>query len=244
MVWIPPSYFPPDIQSTTIRYEWDDWDSYNTHHPIDQELRERLAKLPTRAILAYTIAVAEWIVYRFLPLLDNPIASDYLEANWAQVVNWRYADDWDVWAEEDEWVGPVKRPISEALVRIMIAIQQAIEGGDLAWRAAHVTKIAEYVLPRAQEFTSWRDQVVDRLESLYAGKLLAIGGNVVPREAFDVRSDFDPVETEVLVNQYLRGLDYHTNTFLSSPDQMRESGFVGTPYVFSSEEDLKIGWQR
>ena len=244
MVWIPPTYLPSEIQSRTIRYEWDDWDSYKTHHPIDQELRERLARLPTRPVLAYTIAAAEWVVYRFLPLLDDPLPTEYLEANWAQVVNWRYADDWNVWAEDDEWVGPVKGPITEALARIMVAIQQAIEGGDLAWRAAHVTKIAEYVLPTTTEFAAWRDRVIPRLESLYSARLSELGGEVVPKEALDVRSEFDAAETEGLVNRYLRGLNHHANRFLKSPAEMKEAGFPATPYVFNMEEDRKLGWQR
>ena len=67
---------------------------------------------------------------------------------------------------------------------------------------------------------------------------------MVPREALDVRSEFDRAETEQLVNRYLRGLDFHANRFLKSPVEMKESGFPGTPYVFNMEEDLHLGWQR
>ena len=62
-------------------------------------------------------------------------------------------------------------------------------------------------------------------------------GDVVPRQAVDPGRDFDPDQTEGLIQDFLTHLDPTSNVFLNSPDDMLEQlddgcDFSGTPYSF------------
>jgi len=46
-----------------------------------------------------------------------------------------------------------------------------------------------------------------------------------------------------LINRFLAGLNYKSNPFLSSPEDMLAGGFEGKPYVFNSEQDRKARFE-
>jgi hypothetical protein len=82
-----------------------------------------------------------------------------------------------------------------------------------------------------------------RLQNLYPLNSEEKLGEVVPQEALDPTLDFQIEQTEPFVNRFLRSLDYRTNPFLNSPEQMLDRGFKGTPYVFNIEEDRKARFE-
>src|SRR5438477_5021893 len=106
----------PGIQDTTIRYTWDDWNVEQADMPLDDQLQERLQSLSQRATVAFTIGTAEWIIYRFGRLAHDPSPRRYLEAAWAQVVDFCYSLHEDV--KMDEWIGPIRGPIGIAIRRV------------------------------------------------------------------------------------------------------------------------------
>src|SRR5438128_12261621 len=84
------------IQDAAIRYKWDDWNVEEVDMPLEEALQERLHRVSQRAVAAFTIGTAEWIVYRFAGLSDDPFPAQRLEAAWAQVVNIRYSMHSDI----------------------------------------------------------------------------------------------------------------------------------------------------
>ena len=60
------------IDSPSVRFTWDEWNVRATYEPVDERLVESLMKLSRRANCAFTIAIAEWIVYRFRSLDRDP----------------------------------------------------------------------------------------------------------------------------------------------------------------------------
>src|SRR5688572_28290013 len=78
------------IQDESIRYKWDDWKTLPELQVIDEHLRSRLKRVSQRAVLAFMCGTAEWIVYRFSRLLNDPAPAAYLEDAWAMNVDVRY----------------------------------------------------------------------------------------------------------------------------------------------------------
>jgi hypothetical protein len=227
-----------NIQEIEVRFLWDDWKVEEVDMPLDDAFQDRLHPLSQRAIAAFTIGIAEWIIYRFGALSNDPGPVQYLEAAWAQVIDLRYSSLSDVIPED--WTGPVRGPIGVALRRVIFALDQSHSDGDPAWRAGRASKLAEHVIPDPTLYRQWRDHILDRLERVYPLDPAEKLGDVVPREAMDPDTDLDVLETEVRINRFLSGLDYTNNRFLSPPDEMLKRGFVGTPYLFSLEADRKI----
>ena len=229
-----------NIQDPTIRYRWDDWNVEQAEEPLDEAFYKLLEGISQRANAALTIATAEWIVQRFATLADTRLPWQYIEAGWAQVVDFRYgALAWDMSVQEHVWAGPVLRPIWTAMYRIQFALEVAKDDETPELRAAWITRLAPYVMTDPTPYESWLKAVIARLQRLYPRDPRETLGEVVPREAFDPRFDFAIEQTEPLVNRFLGALDYRANPFLARPEAMLAEGFESTPYVFSLERDRR-----
>lgn len=249
------------VQDESIRFVWDDWKIEQVEEPLDGAMVQRLANMSQRAILAFAIGSAEWLVFRFLRLIEDRAPWEFLEAAWAMMIHVRYSGygkgtGWAEYATPDSddgesvpprWTGPVKGPVGRALTVLESAIQ------ELAWHgveqpeqyslyvargAARVHKLALHVMrDRADPYLVWVERVLQRLETTYPVVRGDELGDVVPRDAINPDLDFDVDQVELLVNAYLSDVDM-ANPFLSDPVAMLEPieddpGFVGTPYVYS-----------
>ncbi|MBS1213703.1 MAG: hypothetical protein H6R26_2320 [Proteobacteria bacterium] len=229
-----------DIQDTVIRYEWDNWDPEGPGHRMDEEFCKRLENLSQRAAFAYAIATAEWIVYRYGRLSDDPLPWQYLEAAWAQVIDIRYAAlsvEGD--ANINDWAGPIRRPIWRAILYAEYAGFEAHDDALPSDPAARNVGLAQYIITDPTPFRRWSEQILERLETHYPMNPEEHLGEVVPREALDPDFNLRIEQTESLINKFLAGLDYRANPFLNLPERMLRQGFEGTPYVFSIEEDRR-----
>jgi hypothetical protein len=244
MTLLPPQWVQiPGIQDEKIRYSWDDWDVEAVDMPLDPDFQERLAALSSRAIAAFTIGTAEWIVHRFAGLSADPRPGQYLEAGWAQLIDFRYSEETEI--NLAEWRGPVRGPLGIAIRRVLYAIQQAATlGGDPAWRAGRAAKLAQHVLPSPHPFVQWQERVLDRMLRLWPTRADDPLGDVIPREALDPDPDFDPTRTESLIRAFLAQLDRRDNPFLLAPDVLIERGFEGRPYAFDAqaERQRRLDW--
>ena len=229
-----------NIQDVEIRYLWDDWNVEQAEEPVDTEFLERLTGISQRATIALTIATAEWIVYRFGALCDDPRLLQYLEAAWAQVVHRLHAArTWEDSVAQVDWSGPIKGPLGVAMIRVMYAIQETEVDGNPELFTAWIAKLAPYLMTNPVPYRHWLKRVLERLRALYPRDPDESLGEVVPREALDPGFDFRLDQTEALVNRFLTGLDFESNPFLSSPSWMLAKGFQGTPYVFDIEKERK-----
>jgi hypothetical protein len=244
-----------NIQDSTIRYLWDDWNLDLAEEPVDEDLVTRLKAVSQRAILAFACGSGEWMVYRFARLNDDPAPWNFLEAAWAMMIDARYSGygTGTGWQEHSGtgWEGPVKGPIRRALELLESSIQQVAwhghtdppgYSGFLAVNAGMISALICHVMTDAAPYRSWCGQVLQRIESIYPYNPNDPLGDVIPRQAVDPNYDFQVEQTEALIRQFLSSLNYRSNIFLSSPEGMLasyegEEDFKGTPYDFDLAAD-------
>jgi hypothetical protein len=238
----PPYIAKADIAPKLLDYSWDEWNVRHAYMPIDQPLFKRLKKISHRAQVGLTIAEAEWVVFRYDLVSDDPLPSQYLEAAWAANVDLAYA--YYIETRDDDWRGPIRGPLKVTLSIVVDSLFCADESPNPAENPSWMSRLAEHLLPDHTAFQQWREACVQRLEALYPAPPAEndlfgdtdTGGPPVPREVFNPEYDFEPETKENLVNRYLAGLDYRTNPFLRSPEEMLEIGFLGIPYRFQNQE--------
>ena len=232
-----------NVQESTAHYFWDDWKSIPAIEEPNEDLVTSLARLSQRSILAFECATAEWIIYRFGVLDNDPAPWEFLEAAWAMTISPRYSgygkgSGWQSYSQRG-WDGPVRRPIKNGLDGLEIDIRQLTSEyhTDPSFGAAVTVGLATYVMTDPMPFNKWRDQVLARLEGLFPRDPKDPLGDPVPRQALDLDSEFLKGDSERLLNKFLAGLDYRRNPFLSSPEGMlehfdAEPDFIGRPYEF------------
>lgn len=233
-----PAYVQIDaLRSPSIRYRWDDWDVEAVDLPVDEAVHERLNSMSQRAVAAFAIGACEWVVYRFSKLVSDARLRQYLEAAWAQLIDFRYATHFDI--DVDQWQGPVRGPLGVSIRRVKFAIRKAEVEGDGAWTAARLTKLVEHVLPDTVAYIKWRDCVIDRFVRLYPFDANESLGDPVPWQFADPAYDARIEDAERLLNDFLLGLNPNENPFLNSPDVMVVQGFTGQAYTFNLGEDRR-----
>jgi len=223
------------VADTILKYQWDDWEPEKAWEPINEELEEKLGQVSDRANAAFCIACAEWIVERFSLLDNDPMPSQFLEASWVAMINFRYRKYYE--PSDDEWQGPVRGVLGVTVEQLADVTLRATDGDYPSVNAASVAGLAEYVLNSPDSFLIWRDWAVERLINLYPLIKNDTLGDVVPQEIFDPKFDFSKEQTECLIQSFLVSLDHTKNPFLRTPEEMIQDGFEGESYVFNIQED-------
>ncbi|MFO7561946.1 MAG: hypothetical protein R6X02_04840 [Enhygromyxa sp.] len=240
MILIPqPHLLSAAVDTLELDFEWNDWDVHPYFRPGDAELRDRALGLSHRARIALTLAIGEWIVHRFSKLADvhYRLCCDYMEALWAWNIDWRYAIPFH--PQDREWQGPVLGPLELVLVICNDAMERVEEQGESEHCPAWISQLAEHVLPDARPYRVWLDEVLARLEQHFAGEYDPddfflendFRGPRVPREIFDVSRQFDPGQSDALLDGFLIRIQGTPNPFLRPVDELEDMGDEhGTPY--------------
>ena len=210
----PAPYIPVSlIQSAPVKYVWDDEDPYRLVK-AEQSVLDRLQPLTEHAKIAFAAGCAEWVRLRFGRLFADPVADDYIEANWVMLI-----DRWacQVWQLKDplDWLGPIRGPIMLAMVCMTNAWVGADEGGG-DYPAALASAVARYVLPPAAPFAAWQDKALARLNRLYPANNdedVVLGPPVV-REALDPAVPLTLENQPVFVRTFLANLRLGHNPFI------------------------------
>ena len=238
MMLLKPKYIKDaKISNNIIRYTWDEWNVKDIYIPADEEMVKRLSGLSHRAIVALTIASAEWGVFRFENLSNDMLPLQYLEAAWAANIDLAYAEYMET--QDDGWRGPVRGPLNIAIAIVIDVLFYGDESANPAENPAWMSNLVEHVLADPIQFRNWREICIQRLKKLYPAPKEDdndlfededTGGVFVPREVFDPEFDFEIEKAEELLKKFLSSLDYISNPFLRIPEEMIEIGFEGTPY--------------
>lgn len=215
----PPSYVPIALlRDMPVVHRWDDWDPYVLLGTQDPQTQASLARVTDRAQIAFAIACAEWVVYRFQSVCDDRRQYDFLEVFWASEMSSAYAVPSPL--PEEEWKGPIRAPIDLSLVTVINTFYTTEDGaGDVD--AAFAERIPLHVLNDQTPFLRWRGMVLERLHVLFPRNQGDANGPPVPREAMDPRFDVSAETLKEYVDRFLRQLDGAVNPFLRKVKQPR-----------------------
>ncbi|WP_426755863.1 hypothetical protein [Myxococcus sp. Y35] len=199
------------VPSTPVAYEWDD--ETTDVFLDDARLAKRIGAATARGIAALSVGCAEWIVYRFSGLSDDPMPYQYLEAAWAGIIDWNLMKI-PHGAKLKDWKGSVRRPLFLAIRTLKENLSLASSGDYPAEETVHLVFLARYVLPDPKPFMKWLDSAIGRLETYYSGDGM---GEPVPREVLDPDFDFKPEQAKELLEEYLRTVASSGNPYLNLP---------------------------
>jgi hypothetical protein len=225
-----PSYIrSAGIVEDPIQHKWNE--SVKEDVLLDQpRLTDRLSGMTHRALLAFSLGSAEWVVWRLSKHLPDSASFQLLEAAWAGTIEWRYLKSFDV----PDWLGelppPIGGPLDTAFWLLREAFVAAREGEPFRHFSAALSELVLRIVAKSESYKEWRRFVIHRLTEMYPRTQENRLGTPVPREALDPSYEYKPELANALLVPFLKALDYTQNPYLRSPEEMIAAGFTGRPY--------------
>jgi hypothetical protein len=237
----PPYLIDQEIGDTNLHYIWDDTRASADFKHDGEWLPERVQGVHLTGRISLGIGIYEWIVWRFQPLTDDPGPGQLAEAAWCATVHPAYMEF--ALFDRDEWTGPIRGPLWGAqtwLVPMARCDTNSVEECESG--LAYLYSLAMHVLPTTTAFESWLGGCIERLVDLYAAPEedpftglfrdpIEGRGPLVAPPLLDLSVRFDPQYAKVYMSRFLAAGLSSSNPFLLSPEEMREAGFTGTPYM-------------
>jgi hypothetical protein len=209
----PPKYLPlASIRRIPPMHQWNDWDPYALLGEQDVNTIAQLSTLSDRAQIAFSIACAEWVIWRFVDFFEDNRPYDLLEVAWAGEMSQELVAPPQL--NEKEWKGLIRGPIDLSLVTILNTFYSTEDAAG-KMDSAFAELIVLHVFPEHDYFIKWRDQTLLRLFELFGRTDSDPVGKPVPREAMDPEVSLSKKLCEDLAKQFLSDLDYQANPFLS-----------------------------
>jgi hypothetical protein len=227
----PPHIAAADLPRTSVAYRWDNTTEEEMMF-FQMNIAHRIAEMSDRAALAFSLGVLEWTLWRLRPELPGDEVFQFLDAAWAALVDWRYLKSFDLPEWEPAFERPVGGPLRESFNVLQGSFVEARSGKPFMHDPVIISKIALYVCERPEAFKVWRRSIIRRLIGMYPMDRTAPPGRPVPRSLLNPGYVPSPEMDNKNIADYLAGLNWQTNRFLRSPDELKEEGFEGIPYAW------------
>jgi len=210
-----PYYLPAIEGADFVNYGWDSESPFSVIPLPDFLTLSKLDLLSSRAITAYSVGCAEWIIFFLRNFIKNPDPVFYLEGFWAYVMGREDMFEYPPELDHDLWEGPELGPVDCAISSIMNVIYLSQFGDPPSGDAARIGEIARYILPEemASVFSSWEQGLIERL--IRSGKYADDDrvGRPIPRAILDVSWDSVSESWENAINLEFEGCDFSANPF-------------------------------
>lgn len=241
----PPAYIrEAALEGLPADYRWDR--SYTVKSLT--KLEDLVQKISTRGQIALGAVVAEWVVWRLTGLGETRPLLLRVESLFAMSADYRYA----VEKPNNPYLGrkgPIDEPLHDTFRELnKMANHMHAFWTSVAQEVALTCHLVRQILPRPQPFDKWFKQAAKTLGQIYPNETYGevdddseeapeversrALGVPVPRQALDPSSKYEPRQGPALIREFLSSLDYKTNPYLSSPEQMKARGFEGVPYTY------------
>lgn len=209
-----PSYIPISlIRNAPREYSWDDWDPYEIIGEPEDEAEIHLEPLSDRALIAFSIACAEWVIYRFNELEEDATPYMYIDSFWAFEISDRIMAPPET--NPKEWQGAVRMAADIALMNILNAITQSVDEDEApVYDAAFAERLALHVLHDTKPFLKWKKAILPRLKLFFPKTERNRYGQPVPRQAFDPSIELTASMIPDLAEQFLENIDVNSNDFI------------------------------
>lgn len=232
--------FDPD-KRVQLRYLWDDTRAMLDFTGDAAPVLGSAMKMSLRARMVLCMGLFEWVIWRFDGLHSRVEPLQIATAGWCATVDPRYLKFFELTREE--WLGSIEGPLWCAAMWLQPAMSRGyLFPRELYDGLSFLTRLCIHVLPEQDRFQRWLTMVLDRLVSLSPaqpedpfldlfnrdiGRRL---GPLIGRNVLDIDTSFDPHLGVTFLAQTLRDAVESKNPYLSSPDDLKENGFLETPY--------------
>lgn len=216
------------IITDIIEHDWNELEMM--YLPVDSRLRNRIGGISYRGIIALSLGMAEWIIWRLSKFLKDPVPFQLIEALWAAIVDWHYLK-WDNIPSWNEYPDPIRGPLVKTFNFLDQIVGLVRKKQFASPELLYISEIALHVIPDPKPFKYWRRFIIQNLNNVYPRKDEDILGPPVPRDFLELDFDYNAETARKVLFNYLKSLDHMQNPFLSSPEEMVLKGFTGTPYV-------------
>ncbi|PAU64859.1 hypothetical protein BZL42_01180 [Pseudomonas indica] len=222
-------------------------------------LFEKLDGTTTSALLSITAGLLTWAAWRFkYYTTEADRCLELAEATFAYQVDWRYTDrDADVTTEEAPPSLPqlVLAELDQFLWRSINPEKYWNNYYGPISETFHTAHAVKHIIPKAHRsaFECWLKAIIARAHAVaevpdaefrrrdefddtesWLAFVAPFRGEALPPEFLDPAFDYKPQLREELIKKFIENLDWKSNRYLRSPDQMLELGFDGVPYTFES----------
>lgn len=248
-------FIPANLAAEAPRFEWWGRDEHTGSTRYATPLLERLDLKTSNAFVVLCAGIVSWGAARLQGhCADTKTAEQLAEAALAYQVDWRYVDRDAI----DVAIPRDAPPQQAALLELCIFLWRCLNH-DKYWdnyyapiletfHAAHLTR---HMLPRTFKpaYSQWLAAVIDRLdllapkpdedpasradfetEAAWRAFIDRHRGRPLPPDVLDLQRTVAVADLDGLMDAWLRRLDWATNPFLRSPEQMHALGFTGLPY--------------
>lgn len=226
---IPSHIREADLVGAPLDYEWSPEieDDVLLTQP---RLTARISGMSYRAALALTLGCCEWVVWRVSAARPDRTAFHVLEACWAAILDWRYLRS----LEFPDFDGALEEKVSGPLNQAFWIAHEALvfaQDGEPMWQfATSASELARRVAPDEGVFRAWRRDAVTRLVECFPTPADRLGAPV-PRQFLEPGFRCEAEMIERALRAFLASLDPAENPYLRSAEELREIGFVGSPYT-------------
>src|SRR5262245_60134180 len=229
-----PSYIAAaGVIDAPLKYKWDDEDPTTAYGDEVPRLADQILDMSNRAALVFGCALAEWIAFRIQPHSDDTMLFEYIDAARASSVDLAYTDvdaNPEQSLEWSDWSGPIRGPLCGAAMQLGEIVAQLDLDEPCDTDVVYLANLVEFTLPDVKAFRKWRNWAIARLKELAPGEGDGELGDMVPIQALDPESDFDPKDTKKLLREFLQSLEPKANRWLRTPAEMKKAGFKGKAY--------------
>jgi hypothetical protein len=209
----PPPYIPLNrIATPDLTYKWDDWDPFEPLPWPEEATKATLAHVSNRAITAFALGCAEWVIYRLKSHFKDRVPFWYLDAFWLYLYG--RIDTPPPPTNSDDWEGLVLGPSNLALMTVLNTIYLS-EDGPPVQNGALAPQIALHVLPTTAPFLEWQEASLGRLTRFCPREADRPDGFPLPRALLDPTIDLAGLDITSQLGSEAREIDVTDNPFLS-----------------------------
>lgn len=221
------------IDTSPVVHTWDDQKPREHYLGNDARLMHQFEEIATRGQIALSAGMAEWVAWRLSTHSRDETLFQVIEAIWAFAIDWRYLKNLKVHKQKmiwEGWLGPVRGPLCATYHILQTICFDAPRGMAIEPWMVPLSNLAIYVLEDPKPFKTWRRFAIEQLAKNHPPTKKSPDGVPVPREALDPAFPYKPEMASELISAFLAKLDYMTNPYLQTPEEMKNAGFEGTPY--------------
>ena len=230
-----------DLTALAVDYPFDNavFDRFwNADERSGSSMAGAIKLINARAAYALAMACSEWVVARVEREVDTLDALLRIEAGWAALADWRYADLPSPMPIPPGDPKEYARPLRLAM-RLMSRAHELCRqtSPEVNSKALGLAMLADHVVGRHPAFEPWLWTSLRRCHKhcREIGTPMA-DQPLVAREFFDPDFVWRDGAADESLARYVRTLELCENPYLRTPAQMRADGFQGPPYGRTSFE--------